>query len=63
MRIGDPMELLLKQAFPRPSAQPDWEVRLLKALGYGGVHLAPVRKLALPGSHGQMLVPPRAKAA
>ena len=63
MRIGDSMELLLTEAFPAPSEQADWEVQLLKALGHGSVHLAPVPKLELPASRGEMFAPPRAEAA
>jgi hypothetical protein len=63
MRTGDPIELLLKQAFPVPIEQADWEAQLLKALGRGRLHLAPVRKLELPGSRGGMFVQPPAEAA
>jgi hypothetical protein len=63
MRSGEAMELLLTEAFPAPTARPDWETQLLKALGYGSARLVPLRKPALSGTRGGMPVPRRAEAA
>jgi hypothetical protein len=61
MPTGDPIELLLKQAFPAPTGQAYWEAQLLRALY--SIHLAPVTKLALPAGRSETSAPPHAEAA